>query len=59
MKNIKTHCIIRYQKYKFDYIGIPKTGSSTFKTSIWVNDGSLIESDISNNLEFYKPLKNL
>ncbi len=57
MKNKKTHCIIRYQKYKFDYIGIPKTGSSTFKTSIWVNDGSLIESDISNNLEFYKPLK--
>jgi len=32
MKNKKEHCIIRYQKYNFDYIGIPKTGSSTFKT---------------------------
>jgi len=57
MKNKKEHCIIRYQKYKFDYIGIPKTGSSTFKTSIWVSEGSLKENNIRNNLEFYKPLK--
>lgn len=55
--SIKDHCIIRYEKYDFDYIGIPKTGSSSFKTSMWIQQGVIRDNDINWSMNWYKKYK--
>jgi len=53
----KEHCIIRYTDLNFDYIGIPKNGSSSFKTSVWLEQKIISESDINWDIDWYKKYK--
>lgn len=57
MSRKNEHCIIRYDTLNFDYIGIPKTGSSSFKVSAWLEQKIISEKDIDWSIDWYKKYK--
>lgn len=57
--NVKQHSIITYPDLGFNYIAIPKTASSSFKTACWVAQGIVSEEDFKIDNWFKKPKKYL